>query len=250
MPIVPSDWAMPYDLLNLWDFPVALFVNQGVRQVWWLDQSVAFLSANHLLKGGVLMALLWWAWFRMGKNELARGHMVASLASCVVALALGRLMVNGMPYRPRPLHEPALDLATPFGVAEDALDRLSSFPSDHAVLFFALAAGFFFVSRRAGWAALLYVGLFIALPRLYLGIHYLSDIVVGAALGATISVLGNSWFGRGRLAAWGAGLAQRAPGLFYPLMFLVTYQIADLFDSSRLMVSGIVTLARHMAGGA
>lgn len=239
---------MPYALLNLLDFPVALFFNQAVRQRWWLDQSVAFLSANHLLKGGVLMALLWWAWFRLADNERARRHVVATLGSCVVALALGRLMVNGMPYRPRPLHEPLLDLATPYGVAEGALDRLSSFPSDHAVLFFALAAGFFFISRRAGWAALLYVSVFIALPRLYLGIHYLSDILVGAAVGALISVLGNLWLGQGRLVAWGAGLAQRTPGLFYPLMFLVTYQIADLFDNSRLMVSGFITLARHVAG--
>ena len=239
---------MPYSVLNSFDFPLALFFNQWVRQVWWLDQSVAFLSVNHLLKGGVLMALLWWVWFRLDKNQQARGHMVTTLASCVVALALGRLMVNGMPYRARPLHEPALQLNTPYGVAEGALDRLSSFPSDHAVLFFALAAGFFFVSRRIGWVALIYVSLFIALPRMYLGIHYPSDILVGAALGASISVLGNTYFGRGRLAHWGSGLAQRTPGLFYPLMFLVTYQIADLFDNSRQMVSGLATLARYVSG--
>lgn len=239
---------MDYGVLQTIDFPIARFFNQAVRQVWWLDQSVAFLSVNNLLKGGVLMALLWWVWFRMGRDQQARGHMVATLLSCVAALAVARLMVNSLPHRPRPLHEPALDLATPYGVAEDALNRFSSFPSDHAVLFFALAAGFFFVSRRAGWMTLGYVVLFIALPRLYLGIHYFTDIAVGALVGACISVAGNHWFARGRLVNWGTGLAERMPGVFYPLMFLVTYQIADLFDNSRSMVSGFVQLARHVAG--
>lgn len=239
---------MDYSLLNTIDFPVARFFNQAVRSLWWLDQSVAFLSDNHLLKGGVLMALLWWAWFRLGDGLKAKAHIAATLISCVLALALGRMMVNLFPHRPRPLHEPALNLAMPFGVADSALKDLSSFPSDHAVLFFALATGFFFVSRRAGWLALAYVSLFIALPRLYLGLHYLSDIAVGASVGVGICVMGNRLMGQGGLVRWAVGWSQRTPALFYPLMFLVTYQIADLFDSSRSMVKGFYSLARFALG--
>jgi undecaprenyl-diphosphatase len=239
---------MDDSLLNAVDFPVARFFNQWVRSVWWWDQSLAFLSESHLLKGGVLMALLWWAWFRRGRFEVARAHIVVTLASCALALAVGRAMVHLFVHRPRPLHEPALRLAMPYGVAEQALNDLSSFPSDHAVLFFALAAGFFFVDRWLGWLALAYVSVCIALPRLYLGLHYLSDIAVGAAVGVALSVAGNLWLGRGRAAAWTVGWAERAPWLFYPAMFLVTHQIADLFEDSRLLVKGIHALATHMAG--
>lgn len=239
---------MDDSLPNALDFPVARFFNQWVRSVWWWDQSIAFLSESHLLKGGVLMALLWWAWFRRGRSVVARAHIVATLASCALALAVGRAMVHLFAHRPRPLHEPALHLATPYGVAEQALNDLSSFPSDHAVLFFALAAGFFFVDRWSGWLALAYVSVCIALPRLYLGLHYFSDIAVGAAVGVALSVTGNLWLGRGRAAAWTAGWAERAPALFYPAMFLVTYQVADLFVDSRLLAKGIHALARHLAG--
>lgn len=239
---------MDYSLLNTLDFPVARLFNQGVQQLWWLDQSVAFLSDNHLLKGGVLMTVLWWAWFRQASDLRARAHMAATVLGCVLALALGRMMVNLFPYRPRPLHEPVLGLLTPYGVAEKALNDLSSFPSDHAVLFFALAIGFFFISRRLGWLALLYVSLFIALPRLYLGLHYLSDILAGALIGVTVSVMVNSLVDRGQWMHQAVNWAQRTPALFYPLMFLVTYQIADLFDHSRLMVKGFYSLARFAVG--
>ena len=126
---------MDYGLLDRLDFPVAQFFNQWVRSTWWLDQALAFLSQNHLFKGGVLMALLWWAWFRRGSEVKVRKHLTLTLLTCVLALGVGRTLVNLLPHRPRPLHEPALDLVTPYGVAEQALSDLSSFPSDHAVLF-------------------------------------------------------------------------------------------------------------------
>jgi undecaprenyl-diphosphatase len=193
------------------------------------------------------MALLWWAWFRVGSELKDRAHLVATLLGCVLALGLGRALVNLLPHRLRPLHEPALQLATPYGVAEGALGDLSSFPSDHAVLFFALAIGFFFVARWLGWLALTYVSLFIALPRLFLGLHYLSDIVVGAIIGIVVCALANGVLGRTGMVRSVLGWSQRSPALFYPLTFLVSYQIADLFEDSRLLVKGLGALIKHAA---
>ncbi len=235
-----------YGLVDRLDFPVAQFFNQWVHRTWWLDQSLAFLSDNHLFKGGVLMALLWWAWFRRGSQAQARAHLTLTLLACVLALGLGRTMVNLLPHRLRPLHEPALNLATPYGVAERALNDLSSFPSDHAVLFFALAVGFFFVARWLGWLALSYVTVFIALPRLYLGLHYLSDMVVGACVGVFVCALANGMLGRAAWVQWVVCWSQRSPAAFYPLMFLLTYQIADLFEGSRLWFKGLHSLLQHV----
>jgi undecaprenyl-diphosphatase len=58
-----------------------------------------------------------------------------------------------------------------------------SFPSSHAVTSFAAARAF-------GVPALWAVALPMALSRLYLGVHYPSDVAAGAALGAVLGGVG------------------------------------------------------------
>ena len=185
--------------MNLLDSWTMTHVNVFARKSWVFDQAVAFLSVNDLLKGGVLMLFVWWAWFRSeGKATQDRDHIIATMISCVVALAIGRLMVILGPFRLRPLHEASLNFVTPYGVSEDALAKLSSFPSDHAVLFFALVTGLFFVSRGLGLFALLYTLVVVVLPRIYLGLHYPTDILAGALVGVAICWLGNVYLVRSR----------------------------------------------------
>jgi hypothetical protein len=60
------------------------------------------------------------------------------------------------------------------------LSGWSSFPSDHACLFFALATGLCLISPVIGGLALLHASLIVSLPRIYLGLHYPTDVLAGA----------------------------------------------------------------------
>ena len=116
---------------NALDFPVSAFLDGFARRSWAFDQSIAFLSQNDLFKGGAMMVLLWWAWFRSGTRALgdvARDHVIATLISCGAALFVARLMILLLPFRERPLHTEPLHWTLPYGVAVSALDGLSSFP--------------------------------------------------------------------------------------------------------------------------
>src|SRR3954465_5977135 len=94
------------DAMNFLDSFVMSHLNVFARKSWLFDQAVAFLSVNYLLKGGVLMALVWWAWFsRDDRASKDREHLVATILSCAVALVVGRMMVLVLPFRVRPLHE-------------------------------------------------------------------------------------------------------------------------------------------------
>lgn len=63
-----------------------------------------------------------------------------------------------------------------------------SFPSDHACVCGAVAAGLFFVDRRLGWIAAV-AALVMGFARVYVGVHWPLDVVAGLAVGAGIAVV-------------------------------------------------------------
>jgi len=213
-----------------------------------LDRTALVLAGNHLVKGGVVMALVWWSWFCRGGRRRAierRKTIVATLAAAAIALAVSGVVQTLSPFRPRPIHDPTLGLHAPIGLASDVMTNWSSFPSDHATLFFALATGLFFVSRGLGLAAAAYVTLVIALPRVYVGWHYPSDIVAGAVLGTTCVAVAQHPSIRGRLGPPVLSWARDHPQGFHAAFFLLSYQVATLMDDARVLAS----LALHLLRG-
>lgn len=65
-----------------------------------------------------------------------------------------------------------------------------SFPSDHAVMAGAVAAGVWLVSRRLGLVALA-LALLMAFDRVYVGAHFPLDVVAGLLLGAVVTLVGH-----------------------------------------------------------
>ena len=62
-------------------------------------------------------------------------------------------------------------------------DHTGSFPSDTAMLFFALSAVVFLENRLAGFFCFLLVTGIIGIPRIIFGWHYPSDIIGSFILG-------------------------------------------------------------------
>ena len=64
--------------------------------------------------------------------------------------------------------------------------HLSSFPSGHATLSFALAFSIFLYNKKIG-SLFLFLAFCVSLSRIFTGVHFPLDIVVGAILGILIS---------------------------------------------------------------
>jgi len=93
---------------------------------------------------------------------------------------------------------------------------------------------------------LLYTFIFILVPRVYLGYHYPSDIVIGALLGASITAFFNySAVIKNKISKWIMPFSKDYPALFYSFLFIVTYQIADLFWGSREIITYVHKLYKH-----
>lgn len=107
------------------------------------------------------------------RRRAALGAGIAAAVALAVAHVLSRLVD-----RPRPF------VADPGGVhlfARHAAD--ASFPSDHATAAFAIATAIFLHNRRLGAVVLVFAAL-LAVGRVTVGVHYPSDAVAGAVLGA------------------------------------------------------------------
>ena len=210
-----------------------------------LSRFVYFINSNGLFQGGVFMAAVWWLWFEdgAGPEERKRNQqiIIGVLVGCLLGVFATRMLTHVLPFRTRPVLATELHLAPLFQLPVD-LDHKTSFPSDHATLFFALATGFFFRSRWLGTWALLYVTLVVGFPRVFLGYHYPSDILVGGLVGFGAACLANLPVVRRIFYQPVLTWQGRYPSLFYMCLFLITYQISILFSDLRMLLSSLFHL--------
>lgn len=237
------------DLLNAFDISILEFLNGFARRSWVFDHLMSAFEGEILLKGGVLTAFLWWAWFRDSKKkELERTLIIAGSFAAIISLAVCRIAACCLPYRERPAFTPGLHFQRPWGIDPDTLIHWSSFPSDHAGLFFSVATTLFFVSRRAGIAAALYTALFVCFPRVYAGDHYPSDILAGAAIGVAVTLLSLRAAVRDRLAKEPLRIFAARPALFYVLAYIASLLLTTNFDVLRRAGAVVFRGLRTWAG--
>lgn len=199
------------------------------------------VTANHLLKGGVLLGLLWWSWTRKDGTLIDR-HLtsVRTVIGGLLAILVARALQNFLPHRPRPMHDPDLDFLPPFGTKLAKLDGWSSFPSDHAVLFFALSTALWLTSRRIGLFAYVWSAVVICLPRIYVGYHYPTDLLAGAALGIVVMLAVMRIPVGGKVSGMVGRVETAYPGWLYAGFFILTFQMATLFENLRRLVAATI----------
>ncbi|MGW1429369.1 phosphatase PAP2 family protein [Streptomyces sp. NPDC002431] len=151
----------------------------------WFDRVMEFLGEYGILLGLVLVVLwCWWSVRRRGTADDA----VASVAGIVWApLAAGiALLINipirGFVERPRPFRDHQ-GLEVLINGKNDF-----SFVSDHATMAMALGVGLFVANRKFGIAAI-GLALLEGFCRVYMGVHYPTDVIGGFALGTAVALL-------------------------------------------------------------
>jgi undecaprenyl-diphosphatase len=170
------------------DRAIVLFVN-GLHTPL-LDEIMWFLSGRLSLLPLYLLLLVLLKFQNTWKNT------AIILVGLIVAIFLAdqisvHLFKNGFE-RYRPSHNEELKHLLHFyevKPGEYYQGGKYGFVSSHAANFFAMIAFIFpFYKEKKNWilAGLILVGILVAISRIYLGVHYFSDVLVGAALGILI----------------------------------------------------------------
>lgn len=225
-----------WDNLNAFDDPILLGLNGFLVAHERIGHFAEWLSFASLFKFGPFGLAFVWFWFAPGSDqEERRGLVIKIMIMTLVAVVTARLMALLLPFRLRPLARPELALQVPEWVNQ-GVRSWSAFPSDHAVVSFAMATGLARLSRRTAAVLMLHAVLVILLPRVFLARHHPTDLIFGALFGALIAL----WVPRmpqvDRLSRGAMVLEHTRPALYYAASFFLLFEICEMFDSVRIGV--------------
>lgn len=196
-------------------------INSFARATGWLHGPVLAYAND----GVALFALLLFVGLLLVRTDDSRSLAAAGWAclAAPIAVAVNQPVGNAVAEaRPYTTHDHLLVLAT--------RSADFSFPSDHAVMAGAVAAGLLLVSRRLGLLVAA-AALLMAFARVYIGAHYPWDVAAGLLLGAGVCMLG--WAALAgpltRLTAW---LRVQAPFRY------VFHQADEPYERDPVMLGG------------
>ena len=133
----------------------------GNAGIFWIILTVLFLLIPKMRKTGVVMA-----------------------AALIIDLLLCNVLLKNLVARTRPY-----DVITGIQLLVAKL-RDYSFPSGHTAASFASAAALYFVGEKKLWKPALVLACLIAVSRLYLYVHYPTDVLGGVVIGIIAGYLG------------------------------------------------------------
>ena len=225
------------------DRELLLTLNSFVGRHALFDKILAGLANNSLIRGFPIFFSLVALWFSVDSIERRSRMLTGLLATCVATVLSVWLQYHIAPHI-RPFLDPAFHLNIIDPRVTNNWERLGSFPSDTATLYFSLAAVVLLENRLAGSLCFFWTFVTVGIARVAYGWHYPSDIVGSLVLGPGCVYLFNN-------IPYLETLFERALKLFegriyivHALLFVFLADAYNLFESLQSITKTIVAFFR------
>lgn len=140
-----------------------------------LITKVAMFLSYPFTYGLIILLILWAIFFSNRKMYNFSLLFLSGLSSWIMASALKNILQLNRPF----VNLDILPLYKETGF---------SFPSEHMVVFTAIAVSMFLINKTAGYIFLI-IAILIGLSRIILGVHYPVDIMGGFVVGLIVSLI-------------------------------------------------------------
>lgn len=138
--------------------------------------AVVFMAEYTVIFLAVAVLIFWFTRVNRYRIMVICGFLTFVIAEIFGKLA-GKIHSN---------HQPFAELPNVNQLIEKAVDN--SFPSDHTILFFSFCMTFW-LFRGAKGAIWILLALLVGIPRIWVGVHYPADILVGAMISIVTALI-------------------------------------------------------------
>ena len=163
--------------LNSFDFHIMSFIQENLHNAF---TDFMFPYITYLGQAGAIWLIVSFALLFKKEYRLC-GIMI--LFALLITFISGELIIKNVVMRPRPY----MDYPNYTALLVPKLNSFS-FPSGHSASSFTAATVLFYFSRKIGIAALL-LAFLISFSRIFLFMHYPSDVLVGIILGISFALI-------------------------------------------------------------
>lgn len=151
-------------------------INNLAGSLSFLNPIVIFFAKYAIYVLAIFMIYLWFTKPRMRRALIA--SVLIFIVAEILAKGLGLLIEHPQPFATLP---------NVYQLIEKKVGN--SFPSDHTVLAFSICTTLFLGSRAKAKPLYLVLAFLVGIGRIWVGVHYPVDVLVGALLGAVSAFL-------------------------------------------------------------
>jgi membrane-associated phospholipid phosphatase len=224
-------------MLGQIDRDFLLRLNSIIGDHEFFNKIVAFFGNDALPRGFLTFFLLAALWFAPDFDK-RRARIIAGLLATCVAIFLS-LFLQHFNIHTRPFLDEALSIKLFDPTVTQKWDRLSSFPSDTATLYFALDTIIFLEVSFLGAIAFLWSIITVGFVRVALGFHYPSDILGALLLGPGCVYLGSKSRQVGAQCERFLALFHSNEHILHALFLIFMAEAYILFESLQTIVHGL-----------
>lgn len=150
-------------------------INDLGKQYSFLNIPMIFI-AEYMVYFLAIVTLMLWFNNKKKNRMMVLCAMVSFIFAEIGGKVAGLLHSNYQPFE---------ELLNVNQLIEKAVDN--SFPSDHTILFFAICVSFY-LFKRGAWLIWIIIAFIVGISRIWVGVHYPLDVLVGAFIAAVSSI--------------------------------------------------------------